>query len=111
MMEGDLTDFGEHKMDHAGHWETSILMYLYPDCIDMNQIREEKIKEVNLESTDWYDPGIEGQDPRDGHANKELGKKLVRGISEAIGKKAGELVSKIEKEGNLGTGPIPGGNP
>jgi creatinine amidohydrolase len=111
MMEGDLTNFGEHLMDHAGHWETSILMYLYPDCIDMDQIRSVKLKKINPESNKWTDPGIEGRDPRHGVANKELGRRLVEGISEAIGRKASELLSNLKKESRFSAGPKPGGNP
>jgi creatinine amidohydrolase len=109
MMEGDLTDFGEHIMDHAGHWETSILMYLHPDCVDMHRIREEKLMDMNPESSEWTDPGIEGRDPRKGKANKELGKTLVEGIAEAIGKKAQALLSLLETSGKLKDGPPPGG--
>lgn len=111
MMEGDLTDFGEHIMDHAGHWETSILMYLLPDCVDMDQIRTEKLQEINPESSEWTDPGIEGRDPRHGVANKELGRKLVEGMSEAIGNKARELLTQLEKNGKLSAGPDMGGDP
>ena len=81
MKEGDLTNFDNHVMDHAGHWETSILMYLYPECVDMDQIRDEV-----LSDEDWFNPanpGISGRDPRCGTANKELGKSdhvgLLRG--------------------------------
>ncbi|OFW62960.1 MAG: hypothetical protein A2Y74_06100 [Actinobacteria bacterium RBG_13_63_9] len=110
MMEGDLTDFGEHRMDHAGHWETSMLMYLYPDCVDLHQIRTENIKEINPESSDWSDPGIEGKDPRSGNANKELGKRLVQDISEAIANKAVALLSALKDEGKLRLGPPLGGS-
>jgi len=92
MMEGDLTDFGEHKMDHAAHWETSILMYLRPDCVDMHQIRDDDLSGWNAE--DWSSPGIGGQDPRNGKANKELGQMLVEGMADAIGNKARELLAK-----------------
>ena len=111
MMEGDLTDFGEHIMDHAGHWETSILMYLLPDCVDMDQIRSEKLEEWNPESSEWTDPGIEGRDPRNGEASKEFGRRLVDGMCEAIGNKARELLSGLEKKGKLSAGPKLGGNP
>lgn len=111
MMEGDLTDFGEHLMDHAGHWETSILMYLRPDCVDMDQIRDEELQEFNPESSEWTDSGIEGRDPRQGAANKDLGRRLVEGMSEAIGNKARELLAELAEQGKLGAGPDIGGNP
>ena len=110
MMEGGLTDFGEHRMDHAGHWETSILMYLCPDCVDMHQIRNEAIGKGPLAS-DWTSPGIGGKDPRDGKANKQLGEMLVNGMADAIGKKAKELLGSLDESGALGQGPAPGGCP
>jgi creatinine amidohydrolase/Fe(II)-dependent formamide hydrolase-like protein len=111
MMEGDLTDFGEHRMDHAAHWETSILMYLLPDCVDMHQIREEPIGPVDWEHMDWKSPGISGKDPRGGSANKELGRMLVEGMANAIGTKARELLAGLGKAGLLSQGPPPGGLP
>ena len=110
MKEGDLTDFGEHHMDHAGHWETSILMYLYPDCVDMHQIRDEVIKKEPLGAR-WDSPGIGGQDPREGRANKQLGERLVHGMAEAIGQKAHELLESLRRSGALDQGPPPGGCP
>jgi len=110
MQEGELTDFGEHRMDHAGHWETSILMYLCPDCVDMHQIRDE---EIGKEWTGhkWDSPGIGGQDPRNGTANKQLGEMLVDGMAEAIGKKAQELLESLRASGAIGQGPPRGGAP
>jgi len=39
MMEGWLYDFPGDKMDHAAHWETSILMHLRPDLVQMARSR------------------------------------------------------------------------
>jgi creatinine amidohydrolase len=111
MMEGELTDFGEHKMDHAAHWETSILMYLFPDCVDMQQILNVTLGEERFTSQEWETPGISGRDPRGGTANKELGKRLATGMAEAICNRARELLSKLEKEDRLRLGPPPGGTP
>jgi creatinine amidohydrolase len=110
MKEGDLTDFGEHRMDHAAHWETSILMYLHPDSVDMHQIRDDVVS-GRMESKNWGSPGIGGKDPRHGNAYKELGERLVLGMAEAIGKKAQELIEKLRSEGKLEAGPRPGGEP
>ncbi len=109
MMEGDLTDFGEHKMNHAAHWETSILMYLFSDCVDMHQILNVTLGEEHFTSKEWDTPGISGRDPRGGTANKELGRRLVTGMAEAICSRARELLSKLEKEDRLRLGPPPGG--
>jgi len=54
-------DLGYHG-DHAAKWETSILMYLRPELVDMEKL------------TDLL--GIDGEDPRK-KASKELGEKVV----------------------------------
>lgn len=110
MMEGDLTDFGEHHMDHAAHWETSILMYLYPDSADLHQIRDDDLS-GNMEGDKWRSPGIGGRDPRGGAANKQLGEMLVKGMAGAIGLKAQELLEGLRAAGKLEDGPPPGGDP
>jgi creatinine amidohydrolase len=110
MMEGDLTDFGTHRMDHAAHWETAILMYLRPDCVDMHQIRNDVLPSA-LPVMNWDSPGIGGRDPRNGNANKQLGEMLVNGMADAIGKKAQELLESLRKSGKCSQGPRPGGSP
>jgi len=110
MMEGHLTDFGEHRMDHAAHWETAILMYLRPDCVDMHQIRNDDLTGAG-QFDRWNSPGIGGRDPRNGNANKQLGEMLVNGMAEAIGKKATELLESLRKSGKFSQGPRPGGDP
>jgi creatinine amidohydrolase len=110
MMEGNLTDFGEHRMDHAAHWETAILMYLYPDCVDMHQIRDDDLT-GSMGASNWNSPGIGGRDPRHGNANKQLGEMLVTGMADAIGKKAQQLLESLRAAGKLEAGPPPGGNP
>jgi len=110
MMEGDLTDFGEHRMDHAAHWETAILMYLYPDCVDMHQIRDDNLTGA-MAGDKWSSPGIGGRDPRGGAANKQLGEMLVKGMAEAIGNKARDLLEGLRAAGKLEQGPPPGGKP
>ena len=54
-------DLGYHG-DHAAKWETSILMYLRPELVDMEKL------------TDLL--GVDGEDPRK-KASKELGEKVV----------------------------------
>ena len=97
-------------MDHAGHWETAILMYLYPDSVDMHQIRDEDLT-GNMQGDQWNSPGIGGRDPRDGNANKQLGEMLVMGMADAIGNKAQELLDTLRTSGKLHDGPPPGGHP
>ncbi|MFC1802770.1 hypothetical protein ACFL0D_02260 [Thermoproteota archaeon] len=102
-----MTDFGEDRMDHATHWETSILMYLYPDIVDAHQIQDDIIS-GHMEPEDWESLGISGKD-RNGNANKQLGKLLVYDMAGAIGKKAEDLLGKPKFEGKLSSGPKPEG--
>ncbi|MGQ9514228.1 MAG: creatininase family protein [Thermoproteota archaeon] len=44
MMEGDLYDLTDDRMDHAAHWETSLMMYLRPELVDMEQIKGEDLE-------------------------------------------------------------------
>lgn len=92
MMEGLLYDLRGDEMDHAAHWETSILMYLRPDLVDIDRIREEDL------TTDAgvKEAGIWGRDPRT-DASRELGEKIVNRIADNIGKKAGELLAGLRK--------------
>ena len=90
MMEGDFYDLTEDRMDHAAHWETSLLMYLRPELVDMTQIAGEDL-ETEAGRTE---AGIYGQDPRQ-HASAALGKTIAEGISDWIGKQAQELVAEV----------------
>ena len=110
MMEGDLSDFGEHRMDHAAHWETSILMYLYPGSVDMHQIRGDDLTAPEQFNA-WNSAGIGGRDPRQGNANKQLGERLVEGMAQAIGQRAQQLMESLRQGGKLASGPPPGGAP
>jgi creatinine amidohydrolase len=90
MMEGDLYDLTEDRMDHAAHWETSLLMYLRPELVDLSRIaREDLDTEEGRRAA-----GIFGHDPRT-HASRELGEKIATGIVDAIGRKAQELLAGL----------------
>lgn len=60
MKEGLLYDLPEDKMDHAGHWETSILMCLRPELVDMKRIKDEDLST----KAGADEAGIWGRDPR-----------------------------------------------
>lgn len=92
MMEGLLYDLPGDKMDHAAHWETSILMYLRPDLVDMDRIKNE----VLTTEDGAKEAGIWGRDPRT-DASRELGEKIVGRIADNIGKKAQELLAGLRK--------------
>jgi creatinine amidohydrolase len=92
MMEGDLYDLTEDGMDHAAHWETSLLMHLRPELVDMKQIKHE-----DLETEEGRkEAGIYGLDPRK-HASSELGEKIANYIADKIGQKATELLANLNR--------------
>lgn len=92
MMEGDLYDLTNDTMDHAGHWETSLMMYLRPELVDMEQIKDEDLESEGGRK----EAGIYGRDPRI-YASRELGKKIANRIAERIVMKAQELLATLKK--------------
>ena len=90
MMEGDLYQLTDDRMDHAAHWETSLLMYLRPELVDISRIAHE-----NLESDDGRkEAGVYGRDPRK-FASRELGEKIANAIADSVGQKAKQLLAEI----------------
>jgi creatinine amidohydrolase len=90
MMEGDLYQLTDDRMDHAAHWETSLLMYLRPELVDISRIAHE-----DLETDDGRkEAGIYGRDPRK-FASRELGEKIANAIADSIGQKAKQLLAEI----------------
>ncbi len=66
--------------DHAAAWETSLMMYLRPELVDLNKLPE-----------DGELVGVMGRDPRK-HASKEYGEKGVKLVVEKINKKINKLL-------------------
>jgi creatinine amidohydrolase len=87
--------FSQHPetgSDHAAKWETSDMLSLYPDLVDMSELGEGPL---NL---DMKPPsGIHGLDPRK-HASAELGRRNVELIADAIGRKARELLASLPED-------------
>jgi creatinine amidohydrolase/Fe(II)-dependent formamide hydrolase-like protein len=68
--------------DHAAKWETSLLMALRPDCVDMDRLpKDMKVPLI----------GVGGIDPR-GTASKKHGERGVQLVVERIVSKARELL-------------------
>ena len=93
MKEGDLYDLEGEKMDHAGYWETSIMIYLHPELVDMDRIKNE---ELTTESG-RRKAGILGSDPRT-NASLAMGELIVNRIADNIGWKAKALLAGVQKE-------------
>jgi len=69
--------------DHAAHWETSLLMELRPELVDMSQLPSDPGAELI---------GVSGLDPRK-HASRDLGRRAVEAIVEKVGAKINDLLS------------------
>jgi len=90
MMEGDLYDLTDDQMDHAAHWETSLMMYLRPELVDIGRIRDEDLDTEGGRR----EAGIWGRDPRI-YASRELGEKIANRIVERVGQKALGLLAAL----------------
>jgi len=82
----------ESNTDHAAKWETSDMMFFYPDLVDMSELGAGPLA-PNMKAPD----GIGGLDPRK-HASVEVGERNVDLAAEAIGKKAVELLNSLPKD-------------
>ena len=89
LWEMSLSRGPESDSDHAAKWETSNMLFLYPDLVDMAALGEGPL---NL---DMKPPsGIGGLDPRK-HASAAVGARNVELAADAIGAKARELLSAL----------------
>jgi creatinine amidohydrolase len=92
LWEMTLSQGPESNSDHAAKWETSNMMYFYPDLVDMSELGDGPL---NL---DMKPPsGIGGQDPRK-HASAQVGQRNVQLAAEAIGRKAQELLASLPEQ-------------
>jgi creatinine amidohydrolase len=84
-----LSRCDESDTDHAAKWETSNMLYLYPDLVDMSVLGEGALDEEGRPPT-----GIWGLDPRE-HASADVGRRNVELAADAIGAKARELLASL----------------
>lgn len=75
--------------DHAAKWETSYMMHLYPELVDLRELGTETFP-LDM-SPPW---GIGGLDPRQ-HASAEVGRRGVELAALFLGKKAKELLETL----------------
>jgi creatinine amidohydrolase len=69
--------------DHAAAWETSLMLALRPDLVDISRLPAEGGEEALI--------GIGGRDPRK-HASTEYGKRGVEAIVKRVGDKVREML-------------------
>lgn len=82
----------ESNTDHAAKWETSDMMFFYPDLVDLSTLGDGPLA-PSMKPPD----GIGGLDPRK-HASFEVGRRNVELASQAIGRKARELLESLPEE-------------
>jgi len=70
--------------DHAAAWETSLMMALRPELVDLGSLPAEGGPEVLI--------GIWGRDPRQ-HASREFGERGIEAIVRRVGEKVRELLA------------------
>jgi creatinine amidohydrolase/Fe(II)-dependent formamide hydrolase-like protein len=97
LWEVSLSFSAESNTDHAAKWETSNMVFFYPDLVDMAELGDEEI--VLDMSPPW---GIGGEDPRT-EASAKVGERNVELAADAIGRKAQELLDSLPPE-NRGFG-------
>ena len=92
LWEMSLSYCAESDSDHAAKWETSNMMFFYPDLVDLSALGDGPL------APDMQPPdGIGGLDPRV-HASAEVGRHNVELAARAIGLKAGELLRSLPEE-------------
>jgi creatinine amidohydrolase len=84
-----LSQGAESNTDHAAKWETSNMMFLYPDLVDLSALGDGPLA-PNMKPPD----GIGGLDPRK-HASAEVGRRNVELAAQAIARKAKELLEAL----------------
>ncbi len=82
----------ESDTDHAAKWETSNMMFFYPELVDMAALGTAPLA-ANMAPPD----GIGGLDPRE-HASAEVGRRNAELAAEAIGRKATELLEALPED-------------
>jgi creatinine amidohydrolase len=92
LWEMTLSRCAESDSDHAAKWETSNMMFFYPELVDLSALGSAPLA-PKMEPPD----GIGGLDPRK-HASVEVGRRNVELAAEAIGQKAKELLESLPED-------------
>ncbi|MBM3498232.1 MAG: creatininase family protein [Armatimonadetes bacterium] len=92
LWEMTLSQGPESDSDHAAKWETSNMLFFYPDLVEMQALGDGPLA-PNMQAPD----GIGGLDPRV-HASAEVGRRNAELCAEAIGRKAQELLASLPED-------------
>lgn len=74
-------------MDHAATWETSCMLYAYPDQVDLDELRKRNMCATEMTYQTRGPEGILGKSPLK-YASPELGKKIIEKCADLISAKA-----------------------
>ena len=84
------------QMDHAAAWETSCMMYAYPDKVDLDELRKQPLSgEENLSM--GGPEGIGGRNPLK-YSSAELGIAIVEAMGDIIGARAVAALAELRKK-------------
>jgi creatinine amidohydrolase len=92
LWEVTLSQGPESSTDHAAKWETSNMMFFYPELVDLAALGMGPLA-PNMKAPD----GIGGLDPRQ-HASAKVGQRNIELAAEAIGRKAQGLLASLPPE-------------
>jgi len=96
LMEGEMhvpDDQIPLRMDHAGAWETSCMLYAYPQDTDLGALRSRKLS--SDEDFEMSGPeGIGGKNPLK-YAAVEMGKRIVERMGDSIGSRAAAMLADL----------------
>jgi creatinine amidohydrolase len=87
LWEVTLSQGPESGTDHAAKWETSDMMALYPELVDMAALGTAPLTPADGGMYNWPDPR--------GIASADIGERNIELASQAIGRKARELLASL----------------
>lgn len=90
LWEVSLNSSDEVGTDHAAKWETSDIMFFYPEFVKLNSLED-------IPAERLLQRGIDGIDPRE-EASLEVGRRKAELVVDAIGQKAKELLLSLPAE-------------
>ena len=90
LWEVSLSNSAEVGTDHAAKWETSDIMFFYPELVELSSLE-------NVPAEGLLERGIDGADPRK-EASLKVGRRKAELVVDAIGQKAKELLLSLPAE-------------
>ncbi len=79
-----VTDLGYHG-DHAAKWETSLMLALRPDLVDLSRLPQDRAEKLI---------GVGGEDPRD--ATREFGEEAIQHLIKRMNEKVQQALGSLQ---------------